>query len=327
MTRSPGVLGADVEQLEALGRLLQAKADEIRAVVGSIDGRLPYAPWVGRRAAAFREQVWPAHQRELWRIADNLEGLGQSALNNAAEQRAASAAAGGGRATAGGVGAAALRLLPSGWASMTTAQRARRLMRIGWSDGDQVWLQLDKQQRSELVAYLREEGELGLLPPEVRYAVNRARVYDEYMRLNALPSPSAREGQQLDLYARLLREDERYRVLVFDPSGDGRMVVVQGDLANAPNVVVQVPGMSNDMSSFGGIMADGARLYGAAGPTDTAVVTWLGYDTPEGVVQRTPQRDRDLYDRAGGGGSSAAQSIRVRDRGVPAGGTDLGHRS
>lgn len=274
--------GMDLAAVDELGRVLQTRADQLRHVSAEIEGALGALHWGGPDGAVFRERWWPEHRGRLLAVADDLHGFGQSAVNNAMEQRQASGGTSPANAAVGLVGAAAaLTTLPSGWASMSTSDRARQLMRLGWSDGDRLWRQLSRPDRDALVAHLRGEGELGILPPEARYAVNRARVYDEYMRLNALPSPSDRDRQQLDLYGQLLREDDRYRVLTFDPSGDGRLVVVQGDLATAPNVVVQVPGISNGLHNFGGLMADGARLYGAAGPGDTAVVTWLGYDTPD----------------------------------------------
>ena len=83
-------------------------------------------------------------------------------------------------------------------------------------------------------------------------------------------------------------------LLLFDPSGDGRIAEVIGDLDTARHVVVLVPGVGNDLSSYErALRSDALNLAQRLGGTDTAVVTWLGYDPPDtivGAISREPAR-------------------------------------
>jgi hypothetical protein len=84
--------------------------------------------------------------------------------------------------------------------------------------------------------------------------------------------------------------------LVYDPSGDGRVAQVFGDLATADRIAVVVPGVDNRLANFatghGGVLKrapawQAEQLYGEAVALDprarVAVVAWLGYDPPEGI--------------------------------------------
>ncbi|MET7396534.1 alpha/beta hydrolase [Dactylosporangium sp. NPDC005572] len=80
--------------------------------------------------------------------------------------------------------------------------------------------------------------------------------------------------------------------LLFDPRGRGRVAEVFGDLDSARRIAVLVPGAGNRADNFwrgpGGTESrpyrspsrQGSDLHKAAG---TAVVAWLGYDTPQGI--------------------------------------------
>ncbi|MEU5565335.1 alpha/beta hydrolase [Micromonospora musae] len=87
------------------------------------------------------------------------------------------------------------------------------------------------------------------------------------------------------------------RFLVFDPRGDGRAVEVVGDLDTADRIAVLVPGVGTTLPDFdrglGGIArrapAGQARaLHEAVRAADpgarVAVLAWLGYDAPDGVL-------------------------------------------
>jgi len=81
---------------------------------------------------------------------------------------------------------------------------------------------------------------------------------------------------------------QQRQVLAFTGAGEGRVVEVFGDLENATDVAIYVPGMGTGLTSFDGQVASKARsLYLAtgAGPADTgvAVVAWLGYDPPDSL--------------------------------------------
>lgn len=84
--------------------------------------------------------------------------------------------------------------------------------------------------------------------------------------------------------------------LAFDPSGDGRVVEVFGDLGTADRIAVLVPGVSTTANNFSSGL-DNVRvrapavqardLYDAtraAAPGQrVAVIAWLGYDAPQGI--------------------------------------------
>ena len=173
--------------------------------------------------------------------------------------------------------------VPLGWATMSQEERLRTLMKMSWKDGDAMWRSLSQSDKDALVARYRDEGELPLLPPSMRDAINRANIQAEADRISRERFPDASERERLKVYRRILGDSD-IKVLVFDPADDGRIAVVRGDLTTAKNVAVQVPGISNKLDNFGGLMDDGERLARVAG-SDTAVVTWLGYDTPVGVAE------------------------------------------
>ncbi|WBB67474.1 alpha/beta hydrolase [Micromonospora sp. WMMD812] len=87
------------------------------------------------------------------------------------------------------------------------------------------------------------------------------------------------------------------RFLLFDPHGDGRAVEVRGDLATADRIVVLVPGVGSTLRDFdrglGGVArrapaVQAGELYralrAAAPHARVAVLAWLGYDPPDGVL-------------------------------------------
>ncbi len=83
-------------------------------------------------------------------------------------------------------------------------------------------------------------------PPELRYAANRTLIRTEMTRLEEYADRSKRRPggimptalrpliERIDEYQRWL--DENRQILLFDPSGDGRVVEVFGDLADAPGL-------------------------------------------------------------------------------------------
>ena len=81
------------------------------------------------------------------------------------------------------------------------------------------------------------------------------------------------------------------QILGYQPGGDGRIVEVVGDLATATRIAVLVPGSDTTIADFdrglGGVQrrapAWQARQLLAASGSSTAVVAWLGYETPKGI--------------------------------------------
>jgi hypothetical protein len=70
-----------------------------------------------------------------------------------------------------------------------------------------------------------------------------------------------------------------HQLLQFDPSGDGRIVEVIGDLDHATHVAVFVPGTGSDLDRYPGTFAR-MTPFAAASP-GLAVVVWQGADHPD----------------------------------------------
>jgi pimeloyl-ACP methyl ester carboxylesterase len=82
--------------------------------------------------------------------------------------------------------------------------------------------------------------------------------------------------------------------LFFDPAGDGKIAEVFGDLATATRIAVLVPGVDTTLADFDrGLGGVARRAPGVQGRTlyqqlakrsgDVAVISWLGYDAPDGL--------------------------------------------
>ncbi|MER8221493.1 alpha/beta hydrolase [Streptomyces sp. NPDC094143] len=81
------------------------------------------------------------------------------------------------------------------------------------------------------------------------------------------------------------------QLLAFDGRGSGRVTEVLGDLARADHVAVLVPGSDTSIDTYGRFHTAATALHGqlarhAPAGTRTAVVAWLGYETP-GTVSTT----------------------------------------
>ncbi|CAL9526492.1 hypothetical protein SUDANB176_03960 [Streptomyces sp. enrichment culture] len=85
--------------------------------------------------------------------------------------------------------------------------------------------------------------------------------------------------------------DPSRQLLAFDGRGPGRVTEVLGDLARADRVAVLVPGSDTGLDTYGRFRAAARALHQrlvreAPAGTRTAVVAWLGYETP-GTVSTT----------------------------------------
>jgi hypothetical protein len=157
--------------------------------------------------------------------------------------------------------------------------------------GDRSWLVVNQP---ALV------GGLDGAPATVRYAANRLLIEraltHEQAELAQLKVADPTNSRLVLLQKRVARMSEflQARVtpdgpkprqfLLFDPAADGRVAEVFGDLANAKHVAVMVPGVNNRLDNYDGFAVDAERLMkdratGRELP-ETAVITWLGYDTP-----------------------------------------------
>jgi hypothetical protein len=110
-----------------------------------------------------------------------------------------------------------------------------------------------------------------------------AAAIDADLRLRAAMAQIGASSADRKVFASVVAEDST--ILRFDPTGDGRLVEVFGDLSTADHVVVFVPGMSNELSNVSRTRSNSkailAAMQAAARPGErVAVVSWLGYDAP-----------------------------------------------
>ena len=82
--------GMNVAEVRQLAHSMRQGADRLRAVVSTVDGRVNHSSWVGPQAERFRHEFWPARRSQILHAAAELQGLAQSAGNNADEQERAS---------------------------------------------------------------------------------------------------------------------------------------------------------------------------------------------------------------------------------------------
>lgn len=78
--------GMNYQEVIDTGNDLKAQAKAIHDMIIAIDRRVRDTTWVGHDADMFKNDWWPQHRAELNNIHDQLDGLGQSALNNAQAQ-------------------------------------------------------------------------------------------------------------------------------------------------------------------------------------------------------------------------------------------------
>ncbi|MGH3464720.1 MAG: alpha/beta hydrolase [Kribbellaceae bacterium] len=162
---------------------------------------------------------------------------------------------------------------------------------------------LDPDAAYRLADERREQvGELDGAPAALRYHANHLRLLAAWNSIGAIltaghPSQDLRtrletlEDLLTPVTALAVGEDgqpvlvDRYRqFLSLDLDGDGKVAEVLGDLATADNVAVLLPGMGNSLETLHDQSARGQAIQAEAGP-DTATVVWLGYDSPDNVLQ------------------------------------------
>ncbi|MFD6226929.1 alpha/beta hydrolase [Streptomyces sp. NPDC060232] len=120
------------------------------------------------------------------------------------------------------------------------------------------------------------------VPPQDRYAANRDNLA-EAVRIAQGAGRSARAGR-----LRAMAAGGTAQFLAFDGRSRGRLVEVFGELETADRIAVLVPGSDTTLDTYerfrSGAVALQQRLQ--AGNPRSAVVAWLGYDTP-GTVSTT----------------------------------------
>ncbi|MEV6578211.1 alpha/beta hydrolase [Streptomyces sp. NPDC051582] len=121
-----------------------------------------------------------------------------------------------------------------------------------------------------------------------RYEANRANLAEAAR----MAREAGRTGRAAKLEA--MGADGTARFLAFDGRGKGRAVEVLGDLEGADRIAVLVPGSDTTLDTYqrfrAGAVALQQRLL--AGHPRSAVVAWLGYDTPGTVSSTVLSTDR-----------------------------------
>ncbi|MEU3048222.1 alpha/beta hydrolase [Streptomyces sp. NPDC006984] len=159
---------------------------------------------------------------------------------------------------------------------------------------------LTPREGSRLAArYPHVVGNLNGAPVTLRYLANRAALAsalareEERVAGNGLTADGRREAaRRVHRFSSLMSEDRQ--ILAFDPSGQGRVAEVFGDLDGAERVSVVVPGVDTNVLTF----QRTARRYSApvgmarslhaaerraAPAVRSAVVAWADYTSPAGV--------------------------------------------
>ena len=84
--------GMNVAEVQELGNKLKIAATQIHDMIGMLNGKVANTSWVGPDASKFKNDWWPQHRTHLQSMQNDLNGFGQSALNNASEQAKVSGA-------------------------------------------------------------------------------------------------------------------------------------------------------------------------------------------------------------------------------------------
>ena len=177
------------------------------------------------------------------------------------------------------------------------------------TDASEFWASLDSSTRSKLVTSApRLVGSLDGFPDSVRNTANRAWVAQSISALKHKMSSvagrvlAASDQHTLDMLTKVdaalrpTKNGPTRTLLSVDPSGEGKAVIVLGNLQKADYVTYMVPGMFYTVDGqLGAWTGDAADLYSqqkawlkrlaAVDPADAhktvAVVAWMGYHTPD----------------------------------------------
>jgi pimeloyl-ACP methyl ester carboxylesterase len=157
------------------------------------------------------------------------------------------------------------------------------------------WNRLSIQQQEWLKTNAREAiSGLDGIPVDVRHELNRQRINirlnELYAERNSLQAAVGAEARaRLNKVNKLIASHEAMlapdlKVLLYDPEGDGRVAVALGDITTATHIAVLVPGITNQLDNYRGVIGNARALDAEAkrqGSKDHGIIAWLGYDTPE----------------------------------------------
>ncbi|MCM9079371.1 alpha/beta hydrolase family protein [Streptomyces sp. NBC_00160] len=159
---------------------------------------------------------------------------------------------------------------------------------------------LDGAQRARLAdGYPLVVGNLDGAPASLRYRANLrglelARQVEETRSRDVALTPADRSTATRRSHRFASLADPARQIFAFDPTGNGRVAEVFGDLTGAERVSVIVPGVDTDVLTFERTqrrltspvgMAESLYAAQRAAQPDsrTAVIAWAGYTAPTGV--------------------------------------------
>lgn len=307
-----GFYGADVEQLRQLAKTFRDAGARLTQAKATVAGQVQASPWRGPDAEQFRHAWAGDYSAKLVTAARALEQNAEILVKNADEQQTASTDDGSGSGGAGGSGSGGTGSGGSGsGGSGSTGDLPEAPADGASSDDVRDWwndLSPDEQQR-----YIDENpgliGNLDGIPAAVRDEANRLHLVNELERLQALPTPSdPTEAEQLERAIDVLlnaqevleKTPDSHLLLLDTASGDPvKVAVAVGDVDTADHVGVFTQGMdsrADTPTGLSGPVADmvalrnetDSQLYEAGKDETTAMVVWMGYDSPQGAEVANP---------------------------------------
>lgn len=309
------VIGADVDALDLFARdveLAVVRLDRARAV---LDTQLRSSFWSGAQASAFRGEWASVHLPALVSVGVLLRDGASQIRDHSDEQRAAS---------------------KQGGDSAPTARAATPVDHSSSTPPRQVSLRhVSPYQVSPCQVSPCQVSPRHVSPYQVRFAANRAWIAHELDNARvarakwlgvpllgvALGALTQLRGDPLDGLDRRIAMLESLGgserdFLFVDLSGDGRAAEVFGDLDRAAHVALVVPGVSSELTGFGGSGPSPAEALRGEDP-EVATIQWLGYDPPDDLLRAASNGALSAYTSAALGARALQQFVAsLRGRGA-----------
>lgn len=119
-------------------------------------------------------------------------------------------------------------------------------------------------------------------------------------------------------------EGQRYYLLGADPSGNGKAILAKGNPDTAQNVATYVPGTGSKLAGFSDEQRKANAMYDEASQSGakTSVITWQGYEAPEGLSDAASSEYADNGKRDF---NDFQQGLRASHHGGPSHNVAVGH--
>src|SRR5699024_2166597 len=166
------------------------------------------------------------------------------------------------------------------------------------------------QQESAIHSHAEKIGGLDGIPVDARDRANQGRFAEDRSEVETRVAQLKADGDDhgpkydaledrlkgLDAINEPLTQDADSSQLTSNPpglpsDGNGRAIPATGNPDTADNVVTSVPGTTADLDGIGGNLEHSESILKRASErspdTETAAVTWLGYDAPPDVTEAT----------------------------------------